>query len=97
VIDGHCECDETELQEILAAQPFMFEVANCDLKAANFLAASWNMKSEATSCGSEASPKKLGDADFRIRPVYLPQCFADFTYGGVGANGVDDVGHSIDI
>src|SRR5271169_166180 len=57
----------------------------------------WSRKSEETCRGSEADNEKLGDADFRIGSVHLPQRFADFAYGGVGANGVDDVRHSIDV
>src|ERR1700687_2445384 len=32
-----------------------------------------------------------------MRPVHLPQRFADFAYGGVGADGVDYVGHGVGV
>ena len=37
----------------------------------------------------------LCNADFGVSSVDLPQGFADFPYGGVGAYGVDDIGHGI--
>ena len=73
---------------------FLFAVAICNLKAAN-PGVSWNMKSEARA--AEGNQPKLCDAHFRIRSVDLPQRFADFAHGGVGADGVDDVGHGVDV
>jgi hypothetical protein len=37
----------------------------------------------------------LCDAGFRVGPVDLAQGVADFAYGCVGADGVDNVGHGI--
>ena len=37
------------------------------------------------------------DAHFRICPVHLPQRFADFADRGVGADGVDYVGHGVGV
>ena len=41
--------------------------------------------------------KTSRDAYFRIRSVHLPQRFADFADGGVGADSVDYVRHGVDV
>src|SRR5271156_1063529 len=73
----------------------MFEVANCDLKAAN---SRGELEQSEATCWKGSKPlRALRNADFRIRPVYLAQRFADFSYGGVGADSVDNVGHGVDV
>src|SRR5271165_2956732 len=44
--------------------------------------------------GAAAIPL-LGNADFRISAVHLPQRFADFPHRGIGPHSVHDVGHGV--
>lgn len=37
----------------------------------------------------------LRDADFGVGPEHLPQGFADFAHGRVGADGVNDIWHRV--
>ena len=39
----------------------------------------------------------LGYANFCVGSVNLAQGFADFADGGVGAHGIDDVGHGVSV
>ena len=57
------------------------EVAICNLKFG-----------ESCSVGDP----KLRDAHFSVNSIDLLQSFADFAPGGIGADGVDNVGHGVD-
>src|ERR1700722_6985149 len=57
--------------------------------------AGWGKAGKRASCEKIALGEKLRDAHFRVRAVDRAQRFANLADGGIGADGVDNVRHSV--